>query len=240
MDKKNETLEQQRKARKEFLELKKMQSGEISTGPKPSEVEVLPKTFTEKIANFWYHYKFAAIFIVLSAAVLAVLITQCATRTKYDLTAVIYSNEFVDENYNTAIGNYLAKYINDINGDGKVNIQVVNCTYEASKTASQYEMTVSQKFQTMLVAEDSAMIFITNDGIKEKLAKINSDIFNLEEIRLGNSFYNAVSNEKLYKLPNDLSLNIKAVTDKKLKDEKIKKCVDEAQKIYDGVKKDNG
>ena len=47
----SETIKQQRKARKDFLELKKMQSGEIDTGPKPSEVAIVPKTFKEKLSS---------------------------------------------------------------------------------------------------------------------------------------------------------------------------------------------
>ena len=38
----NEILEEQRRARQEFLELKKMQSGEMAAPPKPSEV-LFPK-----------------------------------------------------------------------------------------------------------------------------------------------------------------------------------------------------
>ena len=44
----SETIKQQRKAQKDFLELKKMQSGEMDAGPKPSDVEIKPKTFLEK------------------------------------------------------------------------------------------------------------------------------------------------------------------------------------------------
>ena len=39
VDNKNEILEEQRRAREEFLELKKMQSGEMKAPPKPSEVD---------------------------------------------------------------------------------------------------------------------------------------------------------------------------------------------------------
>ena len=53
----NEILEAQRKARQDFLDLKKMQSGEITPPPKPSEEAVLPKTGKDKAKNFWFHYK---------------------------------------------------------------------------------------------------------------------------------------------------------------------------------------
>ncbi|MCQ2478237.1 MAG: hypothetical protein MJ091_03330 [Clostridia bacterium] len=77
----SETIRQQRKAREDFLQLKKMQSGEIDAGPKPSEIDAGPKTFKDKVANYWFHYKFATIAILLSAAFLAVMVTQCLGRT---------------------------------------------------------------------------------------------------------------------------------------------------------------
>ena len=46
--KSNDILEEQRRAREEFLKLKKMQQGELEAGPKPSEVAVAPKTAKEK------------------------------------------------------------------------------------------------------------------------------------------------------------------------------------------------
>ena len=47
----SDTIAQQRKAREEFLELKKMQHGEIQAPPKPSEMAVEPKTFSEKLSR---------------------------------------------------------------------------------------------------------------------------------------------------------------------------------------------
>ena len=49
----NPIIAEQRRAREEFLKLKRMQSGEIPTEPKPSEIAVKPKTFTEKLKNIW-------------------------------------------------------------------------------------------------------------------------------------------------------------------------------------------
>ena len=87
----NEILEEQRRARQEFLELKKMQSGEMKAPPKPSEVAIVPKTPKEKWDNFWFQYKWYVVAIVATVAVLTVLIAQCATKTKYDLQVVYFT-----------------------------------------------------------------------------------------------------------------------------------------------------
>ena len=81
MAKKSETLAQREKAQRDLIELKKMQAGEIAPGPKPSEDAVEPKTFKEKVVNFFYHYKLAVIAGVFGAVVLGILIGNLITRT---------------------------------------------------------------------------------------------------------------------------------------------------------------
>lgn len=78
----NEILEEQRRARQEFLELKKMQSGEMEAPPKPSEVAIVPKTPKEKWDNFWFQYKWYVVAIMAVTVVLAVLITQWRHKNK--------------------------------------------------------------------------------------------------------------------------------------------------------------
>ena len=67
---KNETIEQQRRAREEFLKLKKIQQGELPAEPKPSDVAIVPKTREEKLSNFWFHHKWHVIALVFITVVL--------------------------------------------------------------------------------------------------------------------------------------------------------------------------
>ena len=64
-DRKNDILEEQRRARQQFLELKKMQ--------KPSEVALEPKTLGEKAKNYWYHFKWHTIAAIFMAVVISFL-----------------------------------------------------------------------------------------------------------------------------------------------------------------------
>ena len=89
--KESDTLRQRKFAQKEFLELKKMQNGEMNPPPKPSEVQVEPSTFGEKVKNLWYHSKWAIIALAALIICIALLITQCATKTEYDATVVLFT-----------------------------------------------------------------------------------------------------------------------------------------------------
>ena len=71
----SDTIAQQRKARQDFLELKKMQSGEMDAGPKPSETEIKPQTFKEKAENYWFHHKWHTIGGIFAIVSIIILIT---------------------------------------------------------------------------------------------------------------------------------------------------------------------
>ena len=53
-DKRNDIVEEQRKARQEFLKLKQMQNRDIEPEAKPSEIGIIPTTPTEKCQNFCF------------------------------------------------------------------------------------------------------------------------------------------------------------------------------------------
>ena len=95
--KESDTLRQRKFAQQEFLKLKKMQSGELDAGPKPSEVAA-PLTFGDKIKNIWYHDKLAIIVVAMLIIAMVLLMTQCATKTKYDATIVLFNYTFTGDN----------------------------------------------------------------------------------------------------------------------------------------------
>ena len=127
-NKRNEILEEQRRAREEFLKLKQMQNGEIEPPKKPSELSVNPQTIDEKAQNFWFHYKWHTIGAIFLVVVLTILTVQMITRTKYDMEIVLFSYSPVLDTYSEAIGDYFEEYATDLNGDGEVNIQIINCS----------------------------------------------------------------------------------------------------------------
>ena len=120
----NEILEEQRRARQEFLDLKKMQQGEMKAPPKPSEVAIVPKTPKEKWDNFWFQYKWYVIAITAITVVVAVMVAQCATRTAYDYEVVLFSYTSVLDEQADKIADYIEKYAEDMNGDGVQEIIV--------------------------------------------------------------------------------------------------------------------
>lgn len=186
----SDTLEQQRKSRQDFLDLKKMQTGQMAPEPKPSEIAVAPKTFKEKMQNYWFHFKWHTIGAVFTVIVLVVLVSQCASRTDWDMQIMYFTYTPVMDDQTAAIGNYLETISEDINGDGEVHINVINCSMSDSNLNSQYNNSMYVKLQAVIAADPEVMLFITDSN---SIGYFENDtlkgIFETEQLPLGDKFY---------------------------------------------------
>ena len=237
--KKNEILEEQKRAREEFLKLKKIQSGELEAGPKYSEVAIVPKTRKEKIANFWFHHKITVIAVTFITIVLSVLISQCAGRTNYDFEVVYFTYNPVLDGQLNKVGDYFEKYASDMNDDGEVNVQIINCSFSDDQQNQQYRSVQLQKLQSLMVADEKAMLFITDAESITYFDKLSSmgGFFEDEPFLLTKKFYDATKTEEFGPLPEGLQLSCRTCEGTTLeKNEAAVKSFTEAQKILKKIK----
>lgn len=187
----SETLRQQRLAREEFLKLKKIQSGEIPPEPKPSEIDSYPKTPEEKIKNFWFYYGKFLIVGLISVIVFVSLVVQCANKPKYDLKIVYFTYSPVADEVTNNLANYFSKYCDDINGDGKSNVSVINCSYNTNSTNDSRLI----KMQAIISSESDTLLFITDEKSYKYFENLRSDktlFFEEESFKLPSSLLEKV------------------------------------------------
>lgn len=233
----SETIKQQRFAQKEFLELKKMESGEIKPEPKPSKIDSEPKTFKGKLSNIWYHFKWAIISVALAAVVISVCIAQCASRTDYDMKIVVYSEStYIPDELNNLMAEYIEKICPDINGNGKTDIQVINCSYSDKSTDAQNQILAKTKLQTSLAAEDSAFIYITDEKGLDYLNQIAEGVFHGESVKLDGDFYDYCNKNDLMKLPDGLYISCREIDGAAIgKSKNAKKIFDASQEVMEKI-----
>lgn len=233
----SETIKQQRFAQKEFLELKKMESGEIKPEPKPSKIDSEPKTFKGKLSNIWYHFKWAIISVALAAVVISVCIAQCASRTDYDMKIVVYSEStYIPDELNNLMAEYIEKICPDINGNGKTDIQVINCSYSDKSTDAQNQILAKTKLQTSLAAEDSAFIYITDEKGLDYLNQIAEGVFHGESVKLDGDFYDYCNKNDLMKLPDGLYISCREIEGAAIgKSKNAKKIFDASQEVMEKI-----
>ncbi len=196
MAKKSETLTQRQKAQRDLIELKKMQAGQMEPGPKPSEEAVEPKTFKEKVQNFFYHYKLAVIAGVFAAVVLGVLIGNLVTRVNYDAKVVVFSYDAGYNLYSTTIADYFEELYEDVNGNGEVDVAVIECSVSPND-APDFRTAKLTKLNTMLTVDADTLLFLMDEeSIKHFTDNLDVELFNEENIvHLGDDFYKAIAIE---------------------------------------------
>lgn len=88
----------------------------------------------KKLSNFWYYYKVHTVVAVITVLILAILVSQCAAKESYDYAVVLSMATVVEEPAAELMGEELARFGEDLNGDGKVMVEVINCTYGSNDT----------------------------------------------------------------------------------------------------------
>lgn len=238
-EKRNEILEEQRKAREEFLRLRKMQQGELEPEAKPSEVAIVPKTFNEKRKNFWYYYKLHTILTIGLIIVLAITTVQCLTREKYDYEVMYFAYTPALDVEMDKIEEYFEKYTEDINGDGEVNVNVINCSVtDNNRDASR--ITMLSKVQSVLAAEKNVVVYIVDKkAINYFENAFDYSIFAEGPYALDKEFYDSTAIEGI-KLPEGLSAGLRIIEGTTFQgDEEAESAFSAGQKFLEKVKKQN-
>lgn len=237
----SETLSEQRKARKEFLELKKMQNGEIAPPPKPSEEEVVPKTFGQKLLNFWFHYKTTFLLSVFLCIVMIISVSQCVSRPVYDLKVLLYTENYYTDAQINVFKNYINQFCEDFNGDGKTVVQIINCSYTTKKAYdSEYVSALAAKMQATIAEEGDVLLFIVDREKKTHLNSISDKYtsFFVDETPVGSSLYSLASSVG-QSLPKNLIIGRRIVEGTTVENDKnIDKSILKAKKIFDKIREE--
>lgn len=161
--KKEREIEAQRQKQlaQDRIELAKLKSGVIEESENIKEEVKVERVLTkkEKIANFFYHYKVPVIVGLVVVIVGGYLIYDAITKVKPDLKIVTTCNNGL-EFRTDELAEYFEQFCPDLNGDGEVVVQVINCP-----DSDNYQM--QDTYNTQILAQlqmDEVVIFLTSDG----------------------------------------------------------------------------
>lgn len=142
---------------------------------KPTPKAEPPKTPREKWENFWYHYKWLFWGCVVLVGILAVVIGQMVTKNDPDYTVLLVTKQPYSTQQLDAMEQWLGRYGEDLDEDGAVEVQIVNC-YMDRAGGSQTYFTNAQMLQAHLATGDILFFafdpenytqLMDNDAVKE-------------------------------------------------------------------------
>lgn len=180
MDNKHEH-ERDEQMRRERIELDKVKQGLIENvyaEEKKKEVVLKPKGVKEKLKNFWYHHKGAAIIVTAFIVIGGYFIYDIVTKPEYDATVVVATNGSMYL-YQELLENYFAEYAEDYNNDGTLRIGAAVCALRPSDSAeakNEYAMANRAKLTSML-ASGEHILFLIDDVGYEHVTQSQEDAF---------------------------------------------------------------
>ena len=109
----------------------------------------------DKFKNFLYYNKFALIAGALAVVILAVLITQFATKASPDVSIMYTGRYYINPEAQTNIDLALKTVLtDDYNGDGKVTLQFINRTVKTADKQQQEQDESDEQLYNSFSAED--------------------------------------------------------------------------------------
>lgn len=217
------------------------------------ENEIRPKGFKAKMENYWYYHKFSTIVVFVLVFALAVSITQCSTKTEYDyqLVLAVGSVEMAPSQIE-ALTKQVESLGEDQNGDGKVEVNLIDCTYNEVKSSYSVVMAKRQKIQSIMVNEQEILLFICDKACFEWLSSVREEGF-MEDLNLSeeDGRYFSLSETKLYEeakaetnelleWPKDMRISRRIVKGTLIeKDEEIVEYIEKADNLLSNIIAEN-
>ncbi len=128
----------------------------------------------KKIINWFkqygYYYKYVFITISFAVALLVLGLVSCLSKESYDLKVILSGDFYIYDTEVYAYQEIFEEYIDDWNGDGEVNVQVLGLSTSAGSAELNYSY--SQRFQAE-VLNGEINLFITDEGKFKNLEGTN-------------------------------------------------------------------
>ncbi|MEG0571167.1 MAG: hypothetical protein RR497_05940 [Oscillospiraceae bacterium] len=153
-------------AKRLLIQMRMLKHGDIKPEDviKP-EVSLTPETFKEKRLNFWYHYKWATLALVLAVALIIVFIVSMVNKVEYDTTFTAISVLPLSMAQST-FERVLSPLTVDANGDKKQMACFVDVPLENTKEQQFQDPNALLSAKTKLAAmlsDKEAFIFLLDE-----------------------------------------------------------------------------
>lgn len=148
-----------------------------SEEPEEEQEPAKPLTFKKKLENFWYHYKVPFIIGVAAFALFGYMIYDLIVKVNPDITIISVVDNGLYSRMDD-LEDYLELYCEDLNGDGKVVVEIINCPMnetDTSTTAQNYATKLYSTLQSgrtvMVLADDVSMYSVEQVAFENLMLK---------------------------------------------------------------------
>ena len=118
-------------------------------------------------------------------------------RPDYDSKVVVFSYDSSYSAFNQQIADYFEQYYTDVNGNGKVQIASIDCSYDKREEGEGKNSKLTQ-LHSMVSVEADALIYLMDEESIKHFDNLETKLFKMENaVMLPDSFYEYIETEGL-------------------------------------------
>ena len=112
--------------------------------------------FGDRVKHFWYYHKWHVFATLIALILIVTTVVQIVNRVEYDIEIAYYGGMYFTEELAQKLEEYLSQYIEDVDGNGEKNVNIMVVTAEAPGMTggqlTEYQAAIGQKFSAEMAA----------------------------------------------------------------------------------------
>ena len=124
---------------------------------------------------YWFYYKWHMLAALVLALTIVICTAQCVMKVDPDYYVLFYAQNYYTDEALQEVTDELQKYSEDLNGDGKVKVMAVNCTFSDNDT--QRINTVRQQALLQMTTDNTCFWVMDKSGVELYYNNDDIDIF---------------------------------------------------------------
>ena len=112
--------------------------------------------FGDRVRHFWDYHKWHVFAAVIALVFIVTTMVQVMNRVEYDIEIAYYGGMYFTEEQSQKLKEYLSQYIEDVDGNGEINVNITVATAEApgmnGAQLTEYQAAIGQKFMAEMAA----------------------------------------------------------------------------------------
>lgn len=124
---------------------------------------------------YWFYYKWHMLAALVLALTIVICTAQCVMKVDPDYYVLFYAQNYYTDEALQEVTDELQKYSEDLNGDGKVKVMAVNCTFSNNDT--QRINTVRQQALLQMTTDNTCFWVMDISGVELYYNNDDIDIF---------------------------------------------------------------
>lgn len=181
-----------------------------------------PMTFREKLDNLWYHHRALILFSLFLVAAAIFVIVQTVTQVRPDYRICMGAMTYVPDEVVVAMEQALEAHATDVNGDGKVSVEIQCLNVAPEQAMSNTLAGVGRQSVMAHIAARNVAIFAfapeyyeVIEGMMQEgstfFLPINGDetYFNWNVLEFSHTVWDGISEEIEQLIPTDLYIGVR-------------------------------